>query len=75
MAESKRSVVAPQELRDEVKRMIDKHGAVEAGNLLGISRESVVRVAGGIPVRAGTLVMVEREMKKQTPSKRAGAAR
>jgi hypothetical protein len=57
-ANNKRSTVAPDHVQERVKKMIDDEGAVGAATTLGISRESAVRIAGGVPVRHGTLVVV-----------------
>ena len=65
MSESKRSVVAPKELQERVKKLIEKEGAVGASKELGVSRESIARIAGGIPVRAGTIALVTQKFSEK----------
>ena len=54
--------VASKEVQDAIRAMIFKRGAVKTAEDLGIGREAVLRLVGGIPVRAGTLSMVVQKL-------------
>jgi len=56
------AIVAPREIQDRVKKLIDRDGVGHVAEKLGISKESVLRVASGMPVRAGTIALVEQKL-------------
>ncbi len=47
--------IAPEALRDQLRVLIDKHGMVGAASLLGVGRQALAALVGGLPVRRGTL--------------------
>ena len=55
----------PENVRMAVLALVKKHGAVKAAGMLGIGREPVLRVAGGLPVRAGTIAQVKERLSKE----------
>ena len=65
MAERKHLLVAPENVRKRVKTMIDFFGTVETAARLEMSRDAVARIAGGIPVRLGTLGLAEKYIENE----------
>jgi hypothetical protein len=59
MTEKKKGEIAPENVQNALKSMIASEGTYKTSQNLGISRESVVRLAGGFPVRVHTLVYVQ----------------
>jgi hypothetical protein len=45
--------------------MVDENGLLVTVSKLGISRESLVRIIGGMGVRAGTLAIVEKKISEE----------
>ncbi len=45
-----------------VKALVTKYKIAEVARRLGVSRESVTRIVAGMPVRAGTLALVESKL-------------
>lgn len=54
--------VASAEVQERARREIDLRGVKGACQLFGVSRESLLRLASGAPVRRGTLSLVERTL-------------
>lgn len=53
-------------LRSEVKALIDELGGVNTASLeLGIGREATARIAAGLGVRRGTMLLAEQALKKR----------
>lgn len=50
-----------------VQALVKAHGLYVTAKHLGISLESLKNVYGGLPVRAGTLLLVEQGLKKSPP--------
>jgi hypothetical protein len=50
------------ELATAVHRMVSADGAVRAAAALGVAREAAVRIAAGLPVRRGTLLLAEQAL-------------
>ncbi len=57
------------ELVAHVAALIAKLGVMRAARDLGIGRESLARLAGGLHVRAGTIALAERSLSLSLPSK------
>lgn len=57
-------VTASAEIQRIVKGMIERDGAVQTAEGLGISRETLMRIAAGVPVRAGTIALVKQALGK-----------
>lgn len=53
----------PTDVQDAVKTICDEKGLSEAMKLLGMSRESVMRLSSGNPVRAGTIALAQQKLK------------
>lgn len=53
-----------EQLQRRVVILIEEFGTVRAAALLEISRESIARIAGGLGVRRGTLLIAEQEIAK-----------
>ena len=47
------------ELRDRIRRAIEKHGAKRVAAALGLSAEATCRLGGGLPTHAGTRALAE----------------
>lgn len=54
----------PEDHRRRIRSLIDEHGEVGAGELLGISRQALARAVGGLGVRAGTAALVREALAK-----------
>jgi hypothetical protein len=52
-------VDVPESTQEAVGDLAEKHGVQGAARLLKISREAVTRIVGDLPIRAGTLALVE----------------
>jgi hypothetical protein len=57
-------VPVPKELAKGVKRFIEQHGLKYATEVFETSRDSIVRVAAGMPVRKSTLFVVSERLKE-----------
>lgn len=53
------AVAPPPGVRDAVRRMVDEAGVLATGRALGVSEPAVLRLAGGLAVRRGTVAQVE----------------
>lgn len=73
MTERKHLLVAPENVRVRVKTMIDDIGTVDTAEKLNVSRDAVARIVGSVPIRLGTLRLVEDALAKLPPSKPATA--
>jgi hypothetical protein len=62
--------IPPKELITKVRAIVARVGIRGAARELGIGRESVVRLHGALPVKAGTIAMVERAL-ESAPAGRA----
>jgi hypothetical protein len=51
--------VAPRELQQRVRALVDRVGVVQASKQLGLSRMSTASIVAGLTVRPGTLLMAE----------------
>lgn len=47
-------------LAARVKALADREGVSAAARILGVSREAVARLAGGLDVRRGTVALAEK---------------
>lgn len=56
--------IAPESLRKRVDLLLNVAGTPEAVKKLGVSREALARLAAGLPVRAGTIALVEKALKR-----------
>ena len=61
-------VTPPEEVQKAMSQLCDKLGPVEAAKKLKMGRDSVLRIAGGYPVRAATIALA-RERLGLTPKK------
>ncbi len=52
----------PDKIHGDVEELVEKHGVVKTSQLLGVSREVVARIVGDLPVRAGSLALIERNI-------------
>ncbi len=52
---------SPEEQR-KASRLIDEKGIVEAAETVGCARETLMRVAAGLPVNRGTLALVREKI-------------
>lgn len=59
-----RGQVAPVEMRRAVAKCINKSGIVEAARVIGIARETLAKVAGGVAVTPGTIALVRERLQK-----------
>lgn len=59
-----RGVIAPKDVRDAVARTINEHGIVEAAKKLGLARETLAKVAGGVVVAPGTIALVREKLRE-----------
>ena len=64
MNQNARGVPVSKALADRVKKLIEKHGFKHCIDRLGVSRDSLTRVAAGMPVRKGTIVVIEKNLKE-----------
>jgi len=49
-------------LAARVKALVDREGVSAAARTLGVSREAVARLAGGLDVRRGTVALAEKSL-------------
>jgi len=59
-----RGDIAPKEIRDAVAAEINAHGIVAAAKSLGVSRETLAKVAGGVVVAPGTIALVREKLRE-----------
>lgn len=66
-----------QALRDAVNQIVRAHGVRGAREMLGgMSRECLIRLAAGVPVRAGTIALVTARLAELAEdAERCGASR
>lgn len=59
---------APAEalIRNAVREAVDATSVNRVAELLGLSAESTLRLAGGLPVQVGTLAVAEKNVSKLT---------
>lgn len=62
-------------IAQQVHELVKSHGAVRAAKALGVSRETAMRVAAGLPVRRGSQLVIERALQTSTaqPEDQSGA--
>ena len=64
--------IAPDDVvRTGVRALVDSVGVGQAAVVLGIGREATARIAAGLGVRRGTLLLAERSLKKQNGKHRS----
>lgn len=51
-------VAAPRRMRNKIASLLRSLGEAATAKRLGISRQTLVRVVGGMPVRNGTLALI-----------------
>jgi hypothetical protein len=56
--------VAAESLRRRVELVLDVAGTPGAVKQLGVSREALARLVAGLPVRAGTIALVEKGLRR-----------
>jgi hypothetical protein len=59
---------APQEMRDALAAMIRDQGETTVVRRFGIGRQTLARLVGGLPVRAGTLALMRAGLSTQSTS-------
>ncbi len=52
--------IAPKALQERVRELLKTKSVVEVAKHLGIGREAVTRIAGGLGVKAGTIAQAEK---------------
>lgn len=58
--------IAPNEsVKSGVRALVDSMGVGQAAVELGIGREATARIAAGLGVRRGTLLLAERSLRKR----------
>lgn len=57
-----KTVPAPRDLIVAVADLIHRDGIEKAAAYLGLARETVARVAAGVPVHPGTLALVREKL-------------
>jgi hypothetical protein len=57
--------ITTEQVRAFVAKMVSAQGAPATARALGLSREAVIRVSAGIPVRTGTLACVREYMRER----------
>jgi hypothetical protein len=55
----RRSPAAPAEVQARVRRVIDANGVVQAAKILGVSRNTLANIVGGLGVHPGTVALVD----------------
>jgi hypothetical protein len=55
---------APKHVREHVADLVERKGIVDAASDLGIGREAVTRIVGGLGVRAGTVAQVQAKIER-----------
>lgn len=53
----------------ELRRWVAKHGLTKVAAEIGTSKESVARFAAGMPIRAGTRLLIEQALKNHYTEK------
>lgn len=56
------AVVASPETREKITAVLKEHGPNKTAKLLKVGREIPVRIAAGIPVRRGSLLLAEQNV-------------
>lgn len=54
--------IADQTVTESVKALVAINGFTKTAKLLNIGREAVLRIAGGAPVRLGTIALAEKNL-------------
>ena len=52
--------IASEELRERIRELVDSHSARAVANAYGTSEATILRVYAGLPVRAGSVALLER---------------
>lgn len=53
------NVVASKGIQERVRTLIALHGITKTAKLLDVGREAVIRISGGVSVRAATVTHAE----------------
>ena len=56
--------IPPADLTARVRLICEQHGVSGAHAMLGVSRESLARIAGGLRVLPGTIALVQAQLEK-----------
>ena len=57
-------MIAPKDVRDAVAHVINEQGIVGAAKSLGMARETLAKVAGGVVVAPGTIALVREKLRE-----------
>lgn len=60
-----RGLLAPDDIRDPIARLVRTIGARAAARRLGLSREQVLSIAAGAPVTMGTVVQAREALSRE----------
>ncbi|MCC6902799.1 MAG: hypothetical protein IT377_27755 [Polyangiaceae bacterium] len=53
---------APPDITERTRAFVDAFGVERAARTLGVGRETVLRLAGGLPVRRGSIALVRESL-------------
>lgn len=58
----RRGVLPPAEIRESCRELVERCGGHRAARKLGMSRDAVMALAGGLPVNAGTVALARERL-------------
>jgi hypothetical protein len=58
------TLTPPPEVKDAVRLLIKRHGTVRTAKALRMSDSTAARIAGGLPVRSGSIALAQERLTK-----------
>jgi hypothetical protein len=58
----RRGSAPPAEIRESCRELVERCGGSRAAKRLGISRDALMALAGGLPVQAGTIALARERL-------------
>jgi hypothetical protein len=63
-------VTPPPEVAQAVRRLVAREGVARAASILGVPRDTLTRLRGGVPLRLGSLLVARRALAAIDPTVR-----
>lgn len=58
-------MIPSEDIQKKIKQLIKDENVPEVARKIGIAKETLARIAGGLPVHAGTIAQVKAWMEKR----------
>jgi hypothetical protein len=58
------TLTPPHEIKEAVRLLIEQHGTVRTAKALRMSDSTAARIAGGLPVRSGSIALAKERLAK-----------